>query len=170
MRLPFCLALAATVIALAEPPAEADTQTLARSGAWSAFGGTTSGGRPVCGVSSSGQGRYFGLKFYKGDETLTIQLGSSAWKINDKAKQHVTMRIDDNSRWTATATGMHFNDGDAGLEFEINRKELGRFIQEFRAGSEIILTFPDSNASDWRGSLSGTDTISATFNRCINDM
>ena len=80
------------------------------------------------------------------------------------------MCIDDNSRWTATATGMHFNDGDAGLEFEINRSELGRFVQEFRVGNEIILTFPDSNASDWHGSLTGTDTVSATFNRCVDNL
>lgn len=164
------LAAMILVVSLASPSAYADTKTLASAGAWNAFGGTTTSGRPVCGLSSSGAGKYFGLKFYKGDDTLTIQLGNSNWQIKDKAKQRVTMRIDNNSRWTATATGMHFNDGDAGLEFEISRSEISRFIQEFRDGGAIILTFPDSNAVDWSGSLAGTGTVISTFRRCISDI
>jgi hypothetical protein len=134
-RVPLSASFALAAMSIGAPDVFADTQTLARAGSWSAFGGTTTSGRPVCGVSSSGDGRYFGLKFYKGDDTLTIQLGSSSWTIENKSKQRVTMRIDSNSRWTATAVGMHFNDGDAGLEFEINHRELDRFVREFRSGA-----------------------------------
>jgi hypothetical protein len=170
MRLLRGLFFAASVMAVVPMASHADTRTLASAGAWTVFGGTTTSDRPVCGISSSGKGRYFGLKFYKGDDTLTIQLGSSSWKIDDKVKQRVTMRIDDNGRWNANATGMHFNDGDAGLEFEINRRELSTFIREFRNGDAIILTFPDSDAEDWRGSLSGTDQVISAFNRCVDDL
>ena len=94
----------------------ADTHVISRSGAWEAFGGTTTNGRAVCGMSSSVGGRYFGLKYFAGDSTATIQLGSNTWNIDNGAKQKVTMTLDNNAPWNATATGMHFNDGDAGLE------------------------------------------------------
>jgi len=47
---------------------------------------------------------------------------------------------------------MHFNDGDVGLEFGI-RGQLDQFIREFRNASELLIQFPESNASGWRANL-----------------
>ena len=150
--------------------ASADTTVLRRSGIWEAFGGTTTSGRPVCGVSSQVQDKYFGWKYFYGDDTFTIQLGKSSWQIDDGAKQKVTMQFDQNSPWNATATGMHFNDGDAGLEFTINRSELDEFESEFRGSQQVSVKYPGSDAQDWYVPLSGVNSVFDSFRQCILKM
>lgn len=78
---------------------------------------------------------------FAGDETFTIQLGKSGWKIEDGAKQKLTMQFGRNSPWNATGTGMHFNDGDAGLEFTVNRKEMLEFMHEFASSRRLEIKF-----------------------------
>jgi len=160
-------ALAATCVL---STAWAETHVISQSGAWQVFGGTTTKGRPVCGMSSSGNGRYFGVKYFSGDDTITIQLGSGTWKIEDGAKQKLKMRLDNNSEWNATGTGMHFNDGDAGMEFTINRKELDEFMREFRASAIIRVDFTGSNAKPWTTSLAGTNAVATVFSNCVRDL
>lgn len=163
-------ALAITGFALSGGTCLADTEVLSKAGAWQAFGGTTTNGRAVCGMSSSGNGRYFGVKFFAGDETLTIQLGDSNWTLKNKIKVKVEMRFDDESPWHATATGMHFNDGDAGLEFDINKGELEQFMREFSNSNEMAISFPDQDVSSWTGSLAGTDKIFKSFAKCLREL
>ena len=162
--------LAPSALALSAGHGFADTHVLARTGAWQAFGGTTEDGQPVCGMSSSGGGKYFGLKYYSGDNTLTIQLGNDSWTLKNKIKVKVRMQFDNNSPWNATGVGMHFSDGDAGLQFEINRKQLDGFMREFSNADHISISFPDQDVSDWHGSLEGSDTISRHFSDCMQKM
>ncbi|HMK67512.1 MAG TPA: hypothetical protein VK433_03100 [Stellaceae bacterium] len=150
--------------------AVAETHVLRRAGIWEAFGGSTTSGRPVCGVSSQVQDKYFGWKYFYGDDTFTIQLGKSSWQIDDGAKQKVMMQFDQNSPWNATATGMHFNDGDAGLEFTINRSQLDEFEQEFRSSNQAMVRFPGSDAQDWFVPLQGVNSVFDAFRQCILKM
>jgi hypothetical protein len=156
---------------LASGVAYADTTIIARAGPWEAFAGTSTDGTKVCGVSTSwDDDRYFGVKYYKGDDTITIQMGSPKWTIDDGAKQRVVMKIDRNSDWTATASGMHFSKKDAGLQFEIAKKQLSIFVQEFGDGEQLRLSFPGSDADDWTVSLQGTETLIGSFDNCIKAM
>jgi hypothetical protein len=65
---------------------------------------------------------------------------------------------------------MHFSDGDAGLEFDINRSQLDEFMREFRGASQITVRFPEENVSEWHGSLEGTDSVSNGFARCVRNI
>jgi hypothetical protein len=159
----FALCLAASSVA-------AETSVITRAGAWSAFGGTTTSGRPVCGVSTSVGDRYFGVKFFSGDATFTIQMGAKTWRIENGAKQDLQMVLDGHTPWSATGTGMHFNDGDAGLEFTINRNELDQFAAEFRSSSWLRVQFKGSDASEWSVSLAGTNAVSDAFIQCIRGL
>ena len=169
MRLRMSLLTAVTLIWVAGSSAYADCQTTVfdRSGAWRAFGGKCDDGRQKCGVSTIGAGKYFSIDYFNGDNTLTVQLGSSDWRVKNGDKTRIMMQIDNGSPWRATGTGMHFSDGDAGLWFEIDRNQLDRFMDDFRAGDQLIVRFPDSDVSDWRASLSGTNRVSDSFGRCI---
>jgi len=145
--------------------------TFAQEGVWHAYGGPCENGPPMCGVATSGTGKFFGLKYFRGDQTVTIQLGAGDWKIKDGAKQAVTMEIDNYDVWSATATGFHFDDGDAGLEYQIRTDQLNEFIREFRGGDELILRFPGANDVEaWNTSLRGSDRISTSFISCIQAM
>jgi len=169
MKLPITIAAALASLVIAGS-CLADTKELARAGAWKAFGGTSNDGTRVCGMSSSGSGKFFSVKYYAGDDTLTIQLGNDQRTLKDKAKVKTVMRIDKEAPWNATATGMHFSDGDAGLEFDINSKQIEEFIREFHDGNKISVTFPDDEVSSWLFTLDGSDTIVVKFAGCLKDM
>jgi hypothetical protein len=158
------------ILSLSAPGAEAATRTLARSGTWEAFGGNTTKGGRVCGVSQQVNNRYFGLKLFAGDSTFTIQVGGKIWQIENGKKQSVVMVLDGNRPWRATATGMHFNDGEAGLEFTINRDELGEFNRQFRDAGQLRLQFPGTMTADWLVDLTGTSAVSDAFGRCTRGL
>lgn len=147
-------------------PAQAETRTLAKHGLWSAFGGTTNDGTPVCGVSSSGNGLYFGLKLFAGDNTVTIQLGSNKWRLTKGDKIRVSLRFDEYPRWNANGTAFQFPDSDWGLEFSVRRDELRNFITQFRASYKMIVQFGNSSMTDWTGDLTGTNAVTDVFANC----
>jgi len=148
-------------------PSQAETSLITKVGAWQAFVGKTTGGRPVCGVSQSDGGRYFGLKFYAGDSTFTVQLGAKDWRLDNGAKQKLQMVLDGNRPWMATGTGMHFGDGDAGLEFTINRSEIDQFAAQFRTSGALRVQFTDWDAPEWSLSLAGSNAVTDAFIQCI---
>jgi hypothetical protein len=160
----FLVALPLMGVAL---PGQAETSLITKAGAWQAFGGKTTGGRPVCGVSQSAGDRYFGLKFYAGDSTFTVQLGAKSWRLENGAKQKLQMILDGNRPWTATGTAMHFGDGDAGLEFTINRSEIDQFAAEFRTSGSLRVQFTDWDVPEWSLSLAGSNAVTDAFLQCI---
>ncbi|HEX2762035.1 MAG TPA: hypothetical protein VHM27_16045 [Rhizomicrobium sp.] len=150
--------------------AAADVRTLAQVGDWQAFGGSSTNGRQLCGLSTSGGGKFFSVKYFYGDDTFTIQMGSSSWTIADRARQQLTMRFDGNPRWNANAAGFHFTNGQAGLEFSVNNRQLKQFMTEFRASNELRVTFDNANVTGWAVSLAGTNVVSQVFARCIQNL
>jgi hypothetical protein len=161
--------LAAASLGLAAVAAQANTRTLARSGNWEAFGGTTTSGRPVCGVSqTAADGSYFGLKLFSGDTTFTIQIGRKSWKIQDREKSKIAMLFDANRPWHSVGTGMHFNDGDSGLEYTVNRSELDEFNREFRNSSQLILQF--EHVADWTVNLAGSNQVIEALQECLRNL
>jgi hypothetical protein len=145
--------------------------TFSQQGVWRAYGGPCDDGTSMCGVSTSGTGKFFGLKYFKGDDTVTIQLGSGDWSIKNGAKQSVTMQIDSYDEWNATATGFHFEDRDAGLEYQIRQKQLDEFVREFRDGDHLVIDFPGAQGVEgWSASLDGSDKITDSFLNCIKAM
>jgi len=65
---------------------------------------------------------------------------------------------------------MHFGDGDAGLQFDISRKQLDQFLQEFRDSNRLSVRFPEEDVTDWNGSLEGTDVVTSSFIGCIRKL
>jgi len=161
------MAVLAAVLAAAQL-AQAETRILERSGSWKAFGGTTEKGNPVCGVSMDVGGRYFGVKYFAGEPSFTIQMGTGAWKVTNGEKIRVLMTFDARSPWDATATGMHFSDGDAGVEFDIRQGELDNFLSEFRGSSRLRLEFPNRGVADWQLELTGVNAVSGAMQECVS--
>jgi hypothetical protein len=159
--------LAASLALLMAPLAVAQTSTIATAGYWKAFAGKSNDGTPVCGMSASGTGLFFSIKLYKGDDEMTVQLGSDRWRIKDGAKQKVVMRFDRESPWTATATGFRFSDGDAGLEFSVGVKNLETFLVEFARSYSLKIEFEGSDVAGWTADLTGTAAVTGAFANCV---
>ncbi len=163
------LAMAALMSAISWP-AHGETSLITKSGAWQVFGGTTAGGRPVCGISQSEDGRYFGLKYYARDTTFTIQMGAKTWRLADGAKQKLQMVLDGGRPWSATGNGIRFGDGDPGLEFTVNRSEIDQFAAQFRAGTVLRVQFTGWDVPEWSLSLAGSNAVMDAFLQCIQGL
>ena len=169
MRLsPFIIA---GVLCLAAQSSRADTHTLAKAGAWTAFTGTTNAGRAECGISSvADDGRYFGLKSFAGEDSLTIQLGLNKMAMVDDSKNEIVMQFDATTPWRATAYGMHFGDGDSGLEYDIAHKDLAVFLRQFRNSSQLVIRLAESGAVVWTSKLAKTPSIADSFDHCVANL
>lgn len=165
------LAASLLTLAMATAPAIAEVVTFARAGAWQAFGGSTDDGKKLCGISTSGEGMWLGVKYFKGDNGFTIQLSSNDWKLTDGEKVKLTMHFDRLFPWSGSATGFHMSDGDAALEFEIPADKLGTWLREFRQSNQLLVGFPDApDVEDWKVSLSGTTAITDRLVACMDAM
>jgi hypothetical protein len=148
--------------------ARCQTVTFSQQGAWDAYGGPCDNDSKMCGISTSGKGAFFGIKYFSGDNYFTVQLGDESWRIKDGAKQQVTMEIDDYGKWSVVGNGFHFGNGTAGLEFQVPRNRLDQFMSEFRQGGRMAVRFPGADSvSSWNVSLYGSDFISSSFLNCI---
>ena len=162
----------AVICAMALPAggANAEVKTFATAGGWSAFGGTSNNDRMMCGVSTSGGGRWFGVKYFQNNDYLVVQLSKKSWTVKDGTKINVKMQFDRETPWTVKATAFHMSDGDAALEFQIARTEIATWVNEFSGGNNLYIRFPDSDVEDWKANLAGTNTISNRFGECLNAM
>src|SRR5476651_1124790 len=100
MKHGYALVVLALAVMAGATPATADTTTLAKAQSWEAFGGTTSTGRGLCGISADPGGHYFGVKLFAGNDRFTLQMGTPEWKqLQPQQKVPVTMRFDANPEW-----------------------------------------------------------------------
>ncbi len=170
MRTRFAAAALALSLAFI-PPALAEVTVFAKAGAWEAFGGRTNDGKRVCGISTSGDDMWLGVKYFAGDDGFTVQLSSSDWKVKDGEKVKITMRFDRLSPWSGAGTGFHMSDGDAALELEIPANKLTLWLREFRQSNTLMVEFPEApDVEDWKVNLSGTTAITDRMIACMNAM
>jgi hypothetical protein len=148
----------------------AETRMLVQDGAWKAFWGTTHSGLPVCGASQETSDTYFGLKRYSGDITFTIQMGTKGWTLVNQQKIKVLLRFDASSPWNATGTAMHFADGGAGLEFQVDRGEAEQFMAEFGKSNLVGIQFPEGGSAEWVVSLTGSSTVQTALLGCVRSL
>jgi hypothetical protein len=141
-----------------------------QAGGWEAFGGYSTNDEKVCGMSASGGGRWFGVKYYDGDNHLTIQLTKNTWRIPPGRQFEVYMQFDNEVPWQARATSFYMqNVGDA-LQFKLNQSNISRWFSEFVASNSLYLQFPNSNVEDWKADLSSSHRIAQAMIRCLEVM
>lgn len=151
---------------IADPPM-AQTRTIVRAGTWEAFGGTTSKGIALCGMSTEANTRYFSIKRQSGSDVLSVQLGTPQWKLTDGERKQVRLAFDARTARSSAGVGIHFDDGDPGLEFAVSATEIEEFLREFRASAQLTVQFPDANFPDWKVPLSGSSAVADAFQQCV---
>lgn len=163
MRAAVASVLAAMLVA---GPVMAQTRTNVRVGAWEAFSGTASKGVALCGMSTEAHTRYFSIKRVGGSDILSVQLGTPQWKLTDGERKQVRLAFDSKTGRSSAGIGMHFDDGDPGLEFAVPAAEVEEFLREFRASTQLTVQFPDANFPDWKVPLSGSSAVADAFQQC----
>lgn len=151
-------------------PAVAEVVTFIDASGWQAFGGNASDGRKLCGVSTNGGGRWLGVKYFDGDQNLTVQLSKDTWQVRKGAQVNVHMQFDSASPWKAVATAFYMGNGDGALQFQIGRKQIPTWISEFRESNVLYVSFPDNDVEDWQADLAGTVEIVEAMGLCLEAM
>ncbi len=170
-----CLA-SSFILALAAPRALAGTHDIASSGYWTAYEGTDDQGTEICGIDTDSDNNQnddqIDIKYYNGDNVLTIQLFSSGWTIPDgPSDTHVDVIFDNNTPWHVDqVSGMHIADGTAGMEFTIGKDDVADFLTEFAQSIQMRINFTNSNIDNWTGDLTGTQNVTEAFAECIRDL
>jgi hypothetical protein len=157
------VAFAAFVLAnpLSAYPTHADTMHIGESGYWTAFGGTSDKGTPVCGISTLGSQRALLIKWFKGEDKLTAQIFKDTWHMREGANVPIRMQLGGYSPWAATALGR----GEE-LEFAIPVRNVAQFEREVRSSSKLRISFSGSE-SDWEGQLAGAGEMMSLMVRCM---
>ena len=147
--------------------ARADTSTLATSGFWRAFGGSADNGAPVCGLQTNfGSGRATGsflLKWFHGQDFLTVQLFHVGWAIPAGVQAPVTVMLD-GQRWNVLGKASTRPDI---LEFYVLRPKVRAFIHDFTAADAMVVTFDAGTAPPWTASLRGNSAVTDEMVRCV---
>jgi hypothetical protein len=162
----------ALLLGSAAGTAAAQTRTIGVFGAWEAFGGATTDGRPVCGVSSSfPDGRYFGIKYWRGQDRFTVQLIKPSWQIPAGTRVPLAVQFDQQAPWTATASGFPATTtAGAFIEFTVPFARLENFLREFRLANTASVNFQSGNEPAWRLTLSGSNAASQALDECVRRM
>ncbi len=154
--------------------ARADTHIISSSGSWEAYEGTSEDGTQLCGMdttSDNDNGDDIDIKYFNGDDELTIQLFSNGWKIPDgKSDTKIEIKFDSESWHVNQVTGFHLDDGTSGMEFTISKDDANDFIDDFSASSNLHLAFTNSDVDDWDIDLSGSQDVVGPFKDCVRDM
>ena len=157
----FRMAMAGLLMAA---PAVAQVQETQHSGAWTNLEGVADGGQPMCGMSISGDGRVFVVKYFAGDQNLFIHMGRSGWSLPQGASIKVRLTFGAATPWVATASAL--GDGRL-LQFQVPNSMIPTFEREFRASARFSVEFPGTREEGWAGSMVGSNAAANEFVRCV---
>lgn len=143
--------------------AQANTKDLATAGSWTAFGGTSDDGTPVCGIIERGHDqRALTFKWYKGNNYFTVQIFKPTWNIPSGTHVKVEMKIGDYTPWSADALG-----ASNMVEFHVSIASEPQWENELKNSQTYYLAFPSGSEPEWEGTLSGAAPIFSKMGECI---
>lgn len=161
-----CCAVA--LASLAPSISHADMTQIASRGAWTAYAGLSDQGQKLCTVSAQGGGRWFGMKYFAGDDKLTIHLMNNVWTGRSGLNVPLTAEFDGNGKWRVTAESFRMANGQLALEFNVPLRSIEQWLREFAGSQRLIVRFPDHrDVTDWSVSLDGSDEIASPLLTCI---
>jgi hypothetical protein len=162
----FC-SLAGVLACAVAVSAHAGTKTTVSAGGWDAFGGTTTVGISVCGISNDAlKGKYFGVKLFANMDTFTIQLANKDWGLAKGGHYEVRMQFDQHEQWYATGQGIVFNDGDTGIEYTVRKTQLAEFEREFGDSARLRVWLLQSGTPGWVLDVKGLRAVKREFELC----
>jgi hypothetical protein len=168
MRHTPALLLAATLATpLLVTDARAETRILVQANGWSAFGGTTEGGVPTCGLETRDPktGRRLLLQHLVGQDRPILWLSRPDWNLGASTTRPVRIVIDNRRIFAAAATG-------AGREMSwpVTLDGPDGFEPAFRLGALMRVEFPSGQDTPWNLSLTGTNAVMGAFMGCMRMM
>jgi hypothetical protein len=151
--------------------ANAQTETYARSGAWTAFHGRNNAGSYTCGMSIvGGEGRIAMIKWQSSDDGLFIHIGKDGWSIPLGVEMPIEIQFDNAPKLEGIAVGRTDKGQYAKLiEVGIKKEEISSFMENFMAAEKMYVSFPGGSEKPWAAKMDGSETIGRHFKHCVAD-
>ena len=162
-----------TAIVVSSKSANAATRDIAKSGAWTAYAGTTNDKNiPLCGMFVEGGGKSLHIKYAQGWKFFNVVGWKKGWSIPDNTKLSVTLGFDKGTFGEATATGWRSpqeirNDLGDYIAFQIGGDMMIEFLSEFQAANKMWLRFDSGTETPWIADMTGSREIGGVFARCV---
>lgn|SRR5262245_36546320 len=147
--------------------ANAQTYDIATIGSWKAFGGRSEDGKLMCGISvaDSKTGRWFGIKWFKGDNYLVFHAIKSSWHIPPETQMTIRVQFDNSQPYIGNGMGMNTM-----VQATVPYGIVKEFITEFRSASKMYISFPDGNESPWTADMTGSNGIANIMAECVGKL
>jgi len=165
------LALSTAIVASSKS-ASAATRQIAKSGAWSAYAGTSNTNTPLCGMLIEGGGKSLHVKYAQGWNFINIVSWKKGWSIPNDTKMSVTLGFDKVEFGDATATGyrsppeMRADLGDY-ISFQVGADLIDGFLEGFQSSNKMWLRFNSGTETMWLADMTGSREIGSVFARCM---
>jgi hypothetical protein len=163
MRTGWFVALVATV--LFASPAMAEIRYSYRSGAWTAFEGVATDGKQMCGVGTAGSDKSIYIKYFAGEEHITVQVFKDSWAIPKGIDINIQVQFGQRTPWSASGHGK-----DNMIEFIVKGNSISLFVSEFRSASIGTIRFLSGNEGGWTINLTGSNAATNVMTRCMNNL
>lgn len=143
-----------------------------RSGSWTAYGGLSNSGTPTCGMTVTGGGRDFHIKYQPVGEgnAIFFQMFKRTWRFGAGNEVPLVLGFDKNEMLKATATTFNVKDAGSSVEFFIRDKLIGDFLQEFGEADKMWIRFDAGNEEPWIADMVGSRNAMQMFKGCVSKM
>jgi len=165
------LLVAAAMLAAVVTPASAGT--LKKSGYWEAYTTATDSGTPVVGMATYGDNarRSFHVKYYSGNQHLTVQIFKDGWKFPTNQAIDVPLEIRFDNGQTYPVIGRARYNQQAMLakieaHFE-DPEEAGEFVANIMAAKQMQIHFLEGDEGYWTVNMHGSREVAMAFTRVM---
>lgn len=162
--------LCAGMLAAPLASARSDVRITGTVGDWSSIAGVAINGQFQCGMMNydASSSRAVGIKWQRNlSDRLLIQVSKSNWRVPTGTRMTIALQMDQNPVWSGVATGTSSANGLSFAEMSVPLREIRTFINEFRGGSVLRVSFPDGSEPTWFISLRGSNAVSDLFSSCV---
>jgi len=167
------IVVAAVISAALVSAASADTKTYYRSGAWENYGGTTSDGQPICGMSISKPDVSMALHVKWINGSVGVQAFKETWHIPEGTQVPIELGFDKNLWGRTIATGSAAGGREyrwGTVTFGIVDASVNNFLEEFAHADKLWLRFTNGNETPWVADMVGSRNSVNSFKMCIGEM
>jgi hypothetical protein len=141
-----------------------------RSGSWTAYGGLSHSGTPTCGMTVTGGGRDFHIKYQPvGDgNAIYFQMFKNTWRFSEGNEVPLVLGFDKNEMLKATGTTFSTKNSGSSVEFFIRGELIGDFLREFGEATKMWIKFEAGNEEPWIADMVGSRNAMQMFKGCVS--
>jgi hypothetical protein len=133
---------------------------------------SNSAGAPMCVITgswtfASGATGMAMLKWGAESKTVFMHIAKSTWRFQSNIKVPISITLDSGVRNGDGSTVNNANGTLGMIEIHVQAEYAQKFIEDFAASNNMVITFRSGNEPPWRAEMAGSAEASQAWLRCI---